>query len=313
MVSSSKIGMSRLCVFALLLCSLSVFSCSGGAKNIILMVPDGMGMADVTATRIYKYGREPVPLNFETRDHIGYQCTFSANSIVTDSAAAASAWACGEKFVNEEICSHGDGRVTKSSILELARKSGRVDRPGRHRLNIGRKPRRPSALMSDRETARRKSPVNTWEETRVDVLLGGGRGLFTSDKPDSCGTGRNLLQLSKEKGYVAVFDRNGMERAVAEGATKLLGLFNERALTPEYRRTQEISEPRLPEMASAALKVLEKDKDGFFLLIEGSLVDKANHKNDFLSRWARYWLSMKRRQWCGNGSTPILNGKEKPC
>ncbi len=64
-------------------------------KNIIFMVPDGMGLADVTAARIYKNGPEGAPLNFETLDNIGYQRTYSANSIITDSAAAGSAWVCG--------------------------------------------------------------------------------------------------------------------------------------------------------------------------------------------------------------------------
>ena len=80
-----------------------------GARNVIFMVPDGMGLADVTAARIFKNGIDGAPLHFETLDHIGYQRTYSANSTITDSAPAASAWACGEKFNNGEICFHGNG------------------------------------------------------------------------------------------------------------------------------------------------------------------------------------------------------------
>jgi alkaline phosphatase len=276
----SGIPLFRISIFALLLCSLSAVACSGGAKNIILMVPDGMGLANVTAARIYRYGRQPVPLNFETLEHIGYQRNFSANSIITDSAAAASAWACGEKFANEEVCFHKDGRATKPSILELARNSGRSTGLVVTDSISGATPAAFGAHVGSRdcqqEIARQYIAGNG-----VDVLFGGGLGIFTSDKPDSCGSAGNLLQLAQEKGYVTVFDRYGMNSAVAEGATKLLGLFHDRALTPECRRTPETGEPRLPEMAAAALKVLEKDPDGFFLLIEGSLVDKANHKNDF--------------------------------
>ena len=60
------------------------------ARNIIFMVPDGMGLADATAARIFKNGPGGEPLAFETLPQIGYQRTWSASSTITDSAAAAS-------------------------------------------------------------------------------------------------------------------------------------------------------------------------------------------------------------------------------
>ncbi len=95
-------------------------------KNIIFMVPDGMGLADVTAARIYKNGPDGASLYLETLENIGYQRTYSANSIITDSAAAGSAWSCGEKFNNSEICYHVDGRPYNPSILELAKAEGKA-------------------------------------------------------------------------------------------------------------------------------------------------------------------------------------------
>lgn len=97
----------------------------GFKDEIPFMVPDGMGLADVTAARIFKNGIDGAPLHFETLDHIGYQRTYSSNSTITDSAPAASAWACGEKFNNGEICFHADGRPHLPSILELAKRRGR--------------------------------------------------------------------------------------------------------------------------------------------------------------------------------------------
>ena len=78
-----------------------------------------------------------------------------------------------------------------------------------------------------------------------------------------------------------VNDREELKKAVATGSEKILGLFNTRGMTAEYQRTPETLEPRLPEMTTAALTVLEKDRDGFFLLVEGALVDKANHRNNY--------------------------------
>ena len=89
------------CCFA---CGLLMAACSscytpsvggarvGAAKNIVFMVSDGMGLSDVTAARIFKGGEDGPPLALETLPQIGYQRTYSANSTVTDSAAAASAW-----------------------------------------------------------------------------------------------------------------------------------------------------------------------------------------------------------------------------
>jgi alkaline phosphatase len=65
------------------------------AKNVIFMVPDGMGLSYVTATRIFKNGPDGERLFFESMPVIGYQSTHSKNSTVTDSAAAAAAWASG--------------------------------------------------------------------------------------------------------------------------------------------------------------------------------------------------------------------------
>src|SRR5512144_2682398 len=94
-------------------------------KYIIFMVPDGMGaLANVTAARIRLNGIAGDPLHLETLDHIGYMRTFSEKNTVTDSSAAASAWACGEKFVNNEVCFHASGAPFNSSLLELAQRAG---------------------------------------------------------------------------------------------------------------------------------------------------------------------------------------------
>ena len=244
------------------------------------MVPDGMGLADVTAARIQKNGLRALPLSFETLEHIGYQSTRSADSLITDSAAAASAWACGEKFANGEVCDHEDGRPTKPGILELARKSGRSTGLVVTEALTDATPAAFGAHAPSRD-CRKEIARQYIEETQVDVLLGGGRAVFISEESDPCGTGGDLLQRAKDKGYVVVSDRKALDRAIAEGTEKLLGLFSDRALTAEYIRTPETREPRLPEMTAAALKILEKDREGFFLLVEGSLVDKANHRNDF--------------------------------
>ena len=102
------------------------------AKNIIFMVPDGMVLSNVTSTRIFVNGPNGDPLYLETIPQIGYQRTHSANATVTDSAAAVTAWARGEKFNNNEISYHdndGDSVCEEPitpTVLELAKAKGKA-------------------------------------------------------------------------------------------------------------------------------------------------------------------------------------------
>ena len=67
--------------------------------NIILMIADGAGLSQITAT-MYKNGNN---LNLENFKVVGFQKTHSANSLITDSAASGTAMACGIKTLNGAI------------------------------------------------------------------------------------------------------------------------------------------------------------------------------------------------------------------
>ena len=75
------------------------------------------------------------------------------------------------------------------------------------------------------------------EVTGVDVMLGGGVAKFNSTAPDKCGTSGNFIVEAEQKGYPVVYTKAGMDSAVANKTRKLLGLFNDSAMTPEYLRT----------------------------------------------------------------------------
>jgi alkaline phosphatase len=248
------------------------------AKSIILMVPDGMSIANVTAARIHVYGPGKGRLHFETLEQIGYQSTHSANSIVTDSAAAASAWACGQKFRNGEISFHNETKEAPKTILELARDLGKSTglvatatithaTPAAFGAHVGNR-------GCEQDIARQYLA-----ETGVDVLLGGGIQRFRSEKPDPCGTSGDLIESAVGQGYKVVYTGEQMESA--RESRKLLGLFSDQAMKPAHSRTgdQPVSEPGLAEMARTALHILEKNDKGFFLLVEGSQVDWGNHQN----------------------------------
>jgi alkaline phosphatase len=249
------------------------------ARNVIVMVPDGMGLADVTATRIHRNGLDGEPLSFETLEHVGYQRTYSQNSTITDSAPAASAWACGEKFNNGEICFHRDGRPYRPSILQIAQQLGKSTGLVATSTITHATPAAFGAHVVNRncenEIARQYIQV-----TRPDVLLGSGIDKFRSTKADACGTRGDFIGEAQGLGYAVAHDRAGLAQAVTQGSDRILGLFGNGGTVPEYRRTADTTEPHLAEMAAAALKVLEKNRHGFFLMVEGSQVDWANHAND---------------------------------
>ena len=261
------------------------------AKNIIFMVTDGMGLADVTAARIFKNGPDGESLHLETLTHFGLQRTHSADNSVTDSAAAASAWANGEKFRNGEISCHDDNQDGKCepapgpTILEVARDKGKstglvVTSTVTHAT--------PAAFAAHVSTRRCENEIARQyvQLTGVDVILGGGLERFDSNKKnaDECSTYGNFIAEAETRGYQVVYTKKAMDSAAARGGKKILGLFTPRGKTPELFRVYPEehyppAEPTLPQMTAAALKILEKDRDGFFLLVEGAQIDWAKHRN----------------------------------
>ena len=262
------------------------------AKNIILMVPDGMGLADVTAARIFEFGPDGGRLSFEKMPVIGYQSTHSANSTVTDSAAAASAWASGAKFNNGEISCHDDNfdgvcdNDPVPTILDLARSKGKSTglvatsdithaTPAAFGANVHNR-------KCEEEIARQ------FLARDIDVLLGGGIAANRSScmlTPSAGDWLESLLAGYTAAGYTIARTEGEMDAAVGRGSKKLLGLFKEGGKTQELYRIDPIQvypedEPTLPEMTEAALNILEKNRKGFFLMVEGSQIDWANHAQD---------------------------------
>ncbi len=254
-------------------------------KHVIIMVADGMGLADVTAARIWKNGISGPSLRFETLDEIGYQRTWSEKNTVTDSAAAASAWACGEKFVNDEICLHGDGRPNNASLLELAKAAGWATGLVTTQTITNATPAAFGAHVANRscETEIARQYV---EVTKPDVMLGGGRTAFKTSVADACGVSGDFIAEATLSGYTYVV--NSAELQAATGAAaKLLGLFKGGYMTPEIMRLPTSTEPHLTQMALAALDTLDRLDDRFFVMIEGGEIDLANHSE---------WLDMQVRE-----------------
>jgi alkaline phosphatase len=233
------------------------------------MIADGCGTASATLAR----GVSGHPLALDSI-LVGQVETGSANSRVTDSAAAATAMACGVKTNNQMLGRDATGR-TVPTILERAQGRGMATGLVVKTAITDATPAAFAAHVHNRVSE--DSVAVQLIDHGVDVLLGGGREWFLpSGKGGSRKDSLDLLARAKEHGWRYV----EKPQALA-GVTKgpLLGLFASGDMAFALDRDP-AQEPSLPEMAAKALELLAPSRKGFFLMIEGSLVDHAGHAND---------------------------------
>lgn len=253
----------------------------GNAKNVILLIGDGMGYAQVSAARLAQ-GKK---LHMDQIKTMGTMTTASANSMVTDSAAAGTAMATGLKTNNGMISVTPDGKRLKT-ILEAAREKGKATGLVSTTRITHATPAVFAAHVPDRDDE--ITIADQMINANVDVLLGGGKSYFV---PASAGgkrtDNRDLTAEAKTMGYAVVGTKDELA-AVKDG--KVLGLFNKSHLNYEVDRDL-TKEPSLAEMTAKAISLLDKnnneDKEnkeskhkGFFLMVEGGRIDHAAHAND---------------------------------
>ena len=266
-----------------------------GKRNLIFMVSDGMGPASLSLTRSYRQFAEALPIEDTlTLDKhlIGSSRTRSSNSLVTDSAAGATAFSCGKKSYNGAISVLPNGDPC-GTVLEAAKRAGYMTG-----LVV-------TTEITDATPATFASHVKIREEEDsiarqlvgdthplghiVDLMLGGGRCHFLSNDTDaSCrGDGVDVTKIAQDKGYSYISTRKEFDSLEYGNAANLplLGLFADTNIPFELdRRAVNDTFPSLDEMARTALTALDiatqgSDK-GFFLLIEGSRIDHAAHEGD---------------------------------
>jgi len=242
----------------------------GAPKNIIFFIGDGMGVAHVTGARIVSAGPGG-RLNMDSMPVTGFAATYSANAIVTDSAAAGTALATGVKTNNGMIGVAPDGKRLVS-ILEASRDAKKSTGLATTTTISHATPASFAAHVDSRGAE--DGIACQLIESHVDVLLGGGRQFFCAkNQPGSQRLDdRDVIAEAKAAGYSVV---TTAEELAAIDTPKVLGLF-----ANGYLATKE-PEPSLSELTAKAIEVLSKDQDGFFLMVEGGQIDSFAHSNDF--------------------------------
>jgi alkaline phosphatase len=265
-----------------------------GKRNLIMMVSDGMGPTSLSLTRSFKQFEYQLPYgNQLTIDQhmIGQSRTRSSNSLVTDSAAGATAFSCGLKSYNGAISVLPD-HTPCGTVLEAAKKAGYMTGLVVTTRITDATPACFAAHVNMRSEEDRiaEQLVGDYPLGRVvDLILGGGRCHFLPNTTQgSCrGDSKDIIKMGEKEGFNYVKDRAGFDKLKLGSAVKLplLGLFADTDIPYEIdRRNEDDIYPSLDEMAKTALHALSaatKDNDkGFFLMIEGSRIDHAGHAND---------------------------------
>ncbi|MEQ8411855.1 MAG: alkaline phosphatase [Erythrobacter sp.] len=275
---------------------------SGKAKNVILFIGDGMGISTITAARIYegqKRGEsgEENTLSFESFPNVALVKTYNTNAQVPDSAGTATAMHSGTK--------------TRIGVLGIGPEAtrGSCEDALAHPLPLlGEEVKQRGLALGIVSTARlthatpasvyARSADRNWEasvpeaeaqhgckdiatqlvEAEWDVALGGGSAVFFGG---GMGGRRSDVQAdlpgewAARSGGTVVRDASGLANAPVDAP--VLGLFSPSHMTYVAERGAGSSEPTLTGMTAQALERLERDPDGFYLMVESGRIDHAHH------------------------------------
>lgn len=254
-------------------------------RYIFIFLADGAGITHLEVSRMYSQrfpeekGGRVISDKIMREGFLGLITTHSADSLITDSAAAATAMAAGCKAKNRAVGICADGSVPKT-VLELAQEKGwRIGLATNSTIYDAT----PAAFASHVDSRRLfSSIVDQYLRLEPDLLLGGGRDHFLpEDQPGGQRKDqKDVITLFQKKGYRYASTKN--ELLEAKGP-RVLGLFSLGPMSLEKDRDPK-TEPSIYDMTHAALRILQRDLTrGFAILIENEHIDSAAHSSDTLS------------------------------
>ena len=242
-------------------------------KNVILLIGDGTGPQQFGLLMDWADAAGKSPTAFERLANAGTTGalrTAPADEPLTDSAAGATALACGVSTVNGAISVDPSGKKL-TTCLEDARAKGRRTGLVTTTTVTHATPACFAAHVGNRGEEGEIAQQYVHQGLGADVTFGGGRKFF----PES------LLAEAGEKGWKLVQTREELA-ALPAGTQKALGLFSKSHVPYAIDRDQpgEAQAPSLADMTRKALEILSQDDKGFFLMVEGGRIDHACHGND---------------------------------
>lgn len=235
-------------------------------KNIILMVGDGMGLSQISAALYTNKNR----LNLEYFPVVGFHKSYAANDLITDSAAGATAFACGIKTYNNAIGVTQD-TTPCYSILEEAEDRGLATGLVATATIVHATP----AAFIAHQTLRVQYEEIAADmlDVEVDLLIGGGKKYFDRRERDE----RDLIKELRGKDYYVYdyMDRH-LNQVPFNPKNNLVYFTADKHPVPVAAGRDYLSYA-----AKLSPYFLEQRSDrGFFLVIEGSQIDWMSHSND---------------------------------
>jgi len=260
------------------------------AKNVIILVPDGCSQSIQTLARWYKLVKDGEGLAVDGIQ-TGVVTHEMADSVITDSAAAATAFATGYKTSNGfvGVAPRSDTVLSTytppepwstfeykplATVMEGAKLNGKVTGVV---VTCRFSHATPAAWASHHhkrgDEAKDISEQMVYNE--LDLVFGGGmRHLDPAYRHD----GENLLEVLVDRGYTIAETKDDMD---ALDSLPAYGMFAYSHMAPEIDRSHDApNEPSLAEMTKKAIELLSQNWNGFILMVEASQVDWAGHNND---------------------------------
>ncbi len=246
--------------------------------NVIFMIGDGMGPDQL---ELAKFVTDTKVLAMEKLDPSPAMMTTRSLDGVTDSSAAATAMATGYKTLNGWVGMLPDGSKPET-ILERAEAIGKSTGLVTDVSVYGATPAAFAAHAKNRDFEQELTDQIAAHE--IEVLFGGGYGMWIpmgaegSRRDDA----RDLIQEKRNAGWAYVDNREDL-LSLPEGTDKAIGLFSSAEMTYTLDMEEEKAagiEPSLSDMTNAALGVLSNNDKGFFLMVEGAMIDWGGHSHD---------------------------------
>lgn len=270
------------------------------AKNVILLIADGLSMGHRTSARLLSKGvtngMYNGKLSMDTLPYTAMLGTCSVDSIAADSANTASAYMTGHKSSVNALGVYADRTPDslddprQETIAELLRRSTGKSIGVVTDAEI--EDATPASVVGHtRRRADKAEIVNMFYDVRPDVILGGGSAYFLpqsvpgSKRKDD----KNYVEMFQKAGYALATSNTELSNVMKEQPKKLLGLFHtgnlDGVLDRKFLKKGTVSkfpdQPDLTDSMRAALSVLSQNPEGFFLMLEAGLVDKYSHPLDW--------------------------------
>ena len=232
-------------------------------KNVILLIGDGMGLAQSYAA----YLANDKSLSIYTMPYTGLSITSCADREVTDSGAGGTAIATGHK-ANYKAIGLDKNNTSHPSLLKIAKQYGKSTAIV---CSCDLTHATPAAFVANVKNRDLQEQIAlSYLEEYCDIALGGGAERFTSKgRKDKL----NLIDSLAKRGYAVVYAQDELSKCESE---KIFGLFAEGNLPEASKRGGVMQQYMLK-----ALEQLDKNPNGFFMMLEGSRIDMEAHLNKY--------------------------------